>query len=83
MLQALTVTNFVVKFQQVQGKCTLHIYERGTPSCHMKLHPKWRRIPCRRIPVILIQGMLLCTGLITIQENKPYPSFTYVFLKLS
>jgi hypothetical protein len=27
MLQALTVTNFVVKLEQVQGKCTLHIYE--------------------------------------------------------
>jgi hypothetical protein len=40
MLQALTVTNFVVKLEQVQGKCTLHIYERATPSCHMKLHPK-------------------------------------------
>lgn len=40
MLQALTVTNFVVKLEQVQGKCTLHIYERATPSCHMKLHPR-------------------------------------------
>jgi hypothetical protein len=22
------------------GECTLHICERRTPSCHMKLHPK-------------------------------------------